>query len=108
MLVRRGHTVRALVRRPTQPPALESLGVELVPGGLADPAALAALTRRANAVVHLVGIIVEAGGAPLPPAHVGGTPRVLEGPAPGRAERVGRMNARGARGAAGASPHHPA
>src|SRR3989442_8327923 len=97
MLVRRGHTVRALVRRPTQPPALESLGVELVPGGLADPAALAALTRRANAVVHLVGIIVEAGGAPLHALHVEGTPPGLQAPAPAGVERVVHTSARGAR-----------
>src|SRR3989442_14944833 len=97
MLVRRGHTVRALVRRPTQPPALESLGVELVPGGLADPAALAALTRRANAVVHLVGIIVEAGGATLSPLHGEGTPRGLQAPARARVERVVHMSARRAR-----------
>src|SRR3989442_12723375 len=104
MLVRRGHTVRALVRRPTQPPALESLGVELVPGGLADPAALAALTRRANAVVHLVGIIVEAGGAPLYAAHVEGTPRGLQAAGRGGAERVADMRGLGARGEARAGP----
>src|SRR3989442_212674 len=106
MLVRRGHTVRALVRRPTQPPALESLGVELVPGGLADPAALAALTRRANAVVHLVGIIVEAGRAPLYARPVGGTPPGLQAPAPARGERVVRMSAVRARDEPGATPYH--
>src|SRR5207245_10361186 len=106
MLVRRGHTVRALVRRPTQPPALESLGVELVPGGLADPASLTALTRRANAVVHLVGIIVEAGGATFHAVHVEGTRRVLEAAARAGAERFVHMSAVRARDAPWRTPSH--
>ena len=106
MLVRRGHAVRALVRRPTQARALESLGVELVPGGLADVAALTALTRGANAVVHLVGIIVEASGVTFHAVHVEGTRRVLEAAGRAGVERFVHMSAVGARDEPGATPYH--
>ena len=106
MLARRGHAVRALVRRPTQARALESLGVELVPGGLADVAALTALTRGANAVVHLVGIIVEASGVTFHAVHVEGTRRVLEAAGRAGVERFVHMSAVGARDEPGATPYH--
>src|SRR5207247_4124019 len=78
VLARRGHTVRALVRDPRRAPTLQSLGVELVPGDLADAGALTTLMRGANAVVHLVGIIVEMGPATFQAVHVEGTGRVIE------------------------------
>src|SRR5207249_1778913 len=78
VLARRGHTVRALVRDPHRASTLESLGVELIPGDLADAGALTTLMRAANAVVHLVGIIVEMGRATFHAVHVEGTRRVVE------------------------------
>src|SRR5439155_1020146 len=78
VLTRRGHAVRALVRRPIQARTLASLGVELVPGDLADVAALKTLTRGTHAVVHLVGIIVEKGPATFHAVHVDGTRRLVE------------------------------
>src|SRR5439155_80285 len=78
VLARRGHTVRALVRDPRRAPTFQSLGVELVPGDVADAGALTTLMRSANAVVHLVGIIVEMGPATFHAVHVEGTRRVVE------------------------------
>ena len=77
LLVRRGHTVRALVRSPRRANALQSLAIQPVVGDLADSKALATLLRGANGVVHLVGIIVEAGSATFQTVHVEGTRRVV-------------------------------
>lgn len=54
-LLRRGYRLRALVRRPDAAGLPE--GVDLVPGGLDDERALAALTDGAETVVHLAGAI---------------------------------------------------
>ena len=105
-LARRGHSVRALVRSPRQARTLETLGVEVVPGDLADAAALTTLTRGANAVVHLVGIIVEAGRATFHAVHVEGTGRMVEA---ARSAGVGRfvyMSAVSARDEPDATPYH--
>jgi len=106
VLTRRGHAVRALVRRPIQARTLVSLGVELVPGDLADFAALTTLTRGAHAVVHLVGIIVEKGPATFHAVHVDGTRRVVEAARQAGIERFVHMSAVGARDERGATPYH--
>jgi nucleoside-diphosphate-sugar epimerase len=56
-LENRGWAVRALVRRPADEAALRRQGLATVPGDLADGAALAALSRGADAVVHCAGLI---------------------------------------------------
>ena len=106
VLTRRGHAVRALVRRPIKARTLESLGVERVPGDLADVAALTTLTRGAHAVVHLVGIIVEKGPATFHAVHVDGTRRVVEAARQAGIERFVHMSAVGARDERGATPYH--
>ena len=72
LLARRGHQVRALVRSDGRGRALDGLPIERTVGELADPAALSALTQGADVVVHLVGIIVEAGAATFEAVHVEG------------------------------------
>src|SRR5207247_10833527 len=61
MLAARGHGVRVLARDPARARFLSDPKVELVRGGLADSAALARLARGADALVHLVGLLVEQG-----------------------------------------------
>lgn len=105
-LVGRGHAVRALARTPRRAATLQSLAVTPVLGDLADPAALAELTRGADAVVHLVGIIADAGRATLEAVHVEGTARIV---AAAREARVGRfvhMSAIGARRERSATRYH--
>lgn len=51
-LVARGRRVRALVRATSETAFLESLGVELVRGSLADPAACARAVRGVDTVYH--------------------------------------------------------
>ena len=106
VLTYRGHTVRALVRDPVRGRTLESLGVEPVPGDLADAAALTRLVRGASAVVHLVGIIVEKGPATFHAVHVEGTRRVIEAARRAGVERFVHMSAVGARDEPGATPYH--
>ena len=106
VLARRGHTIRALVRNPSRARTLETFGVELVPGDLADAAALSTLTHGAHAVVHLVGIIVETGRATFHAVHVEGTRRLLEAARGAGVGRFVHMSAVGARDEAGATRYH--
>lgn len=109
LLVSRGHRVRALVRpsaRSARPGALSGVAQEAVPGDLADPTALAALARGADALVHLVGIITESGAATFEAVHVAGTRRVLAAAADARVKRFVHMSAVGARDHPGATPYH--
>ena len=50
-----GHEVRALVRDPSRADALTGLGVELVPGDLADTAALDRLCADVDGLFHVAG-----------------------------------------------------
>jgi len=106
VLAGRGHRVRALARRPAR--ARHRLGpaAELVPGHLSDGAALAALVRGADAVIHLVGIIVEAGSATFHEVHVEGTRRALAAARDAAVRRFVHMSAVGARDQPGATRYH--
>jgi uncharacterized protein YbjT (DUF2867 family) len=106
LLARRGHRVRVLGRNAVRARSILGPGSDIVPGDLADPPALATLVRGADAVIHLVGIIVEAGAATFREVHVEGTRRLL---AAARAAGVGRfvhMSAVGARDDDRATRYH--
>jgi uncharacterized protein YbjT (DUF2867 family) len=106
LLARRGHRVRALARHLV--PARHACGpaTELVLGDLAEPAALDALVRGADAVIHLVGIIVEAGRATFRAVHVTGTERLLAATRDAGVRRFVHMSAIGARNTPDATPYH--
>ena len=106
LLAGRGHQVRALVRRDDPGRAAAALPAERTPGDLADPAALAALTRGADVIVHLVGIIVEAGAATFEAVHVEGTRRLLTAAREAGVRRFVHMSAVGARDEPGATRYH--
>src|SRR5256712_4970240 len=101
-----GHRVRARVRRPEPARLLLGAAPELVPGDLADAATLAALVRGSDAVIHLVGIIVEAGPATFDAVHVEGTRRVLAAARAAGVRRFVHMSAMGARDEPGATRYH--
>ena len=106
-LRRRDHEIRALVRTPERAGRLGDLGVELVAGDLADPDALRRLTSGAGAVVHLVGIIVEAGrGQTFESVHVGGTEALLAAARERGVPLMLHMSALGARGDRDATVYH--
>ena len=106
LLIRRGHRVRALVRDPTRAEGLATQGADLVPGDLADGTALARLVAGVEAVIHLVGIIVEAGAASYAAVHVEGTRRLLAAAADAGVRRFVHMSAVGARDEPGATRYH--
>jgi uncharacterized protein YbjT (DUF2867 family) len=106
LLARRGHQVRALLRRDDRGRAAAGLPAERTVGDLADPAVLAAFTRGADVIVHLVGIIVEAGAATFEAVHVEGTRRLLTAAREAGVRRFVHMSAVGARDEAGATRYH--
>jgi len=71
--VRAGHEVRALTRRPM--PSCD--GVEWVPGSLEDDAALARLCERADAVIHVAGVINARNEVGFEVGNVAGTAAIL-------------------------------
>ena len=105
-LLRREHEVRALVRRPERAGPLGDLGVELVAGDLDSPAALGALVEGVEAVVHLVGIIVESGPQTFEAVHVRGTQSLLAASREAGVPLFVHMSALGARGDPTATQYH--
>lgn len=105
-LLRRDHEVRALVRQLERAGALRDLGVELVPGDLADAGALRRLVEGAGAVVHLVGIIAESGSQRFDSVHVAGTRAIVTAAREARIPLLAHMSALGARADARATPYH--
>lgn len=79
-LLARGTPVRALVRAPSAWPALRARGVEVVPGDLRDPEAVARLVEGAHAVLHVAAVYRTAGhpDAYYRDVNVGGPQRLLE------------------------------
>ena len=106
-LLRRGHEVRALVRDPNQGGRLRDLGaVECVAGSLDDQDAVRALVAGTDAVIHLVGIIVEKGPQTFQRVHVEGTERLVAAARAAGVPRFVHMSALGARPDAGATSYH--
>jgi NADH dehydrogenase len=73
-----GVPVRAVVRSPRKAQALNDLGVEVVPGDIADKASLEAAAAGVERIIHLVGIIQEAPGVTFRGVHVEGTRNLIE------------------------------
>ncbi len=105
-LLRRGHDVKVLVRNTDRAARLRDFGgVELVPGGLDDEAAVRSLVGGAEAVVHLVGIIAEAKGQTYQRVHVDATARLASAATAAGVRRFVHMSALGARSDAAATAY---
>jgi len=105
-----GHQVRALVRDPGQL-QMNSSAVCVVEGDLFDDAALTSLVASADAVIHVVGIIMEdrKHGQTFERVHVEGTRNLLKA---AKANRAANESGGGVRkwvhmSALGARPHAP-
>jgi uncharacterized protein YbjT (DUF2867 family) len=105
-LLRRDHRLRALVRRPERAGALRDLGVELIAGDLGDAEALGRLAEGASAIVHLVGIIAEAGPQTYEAVQVAGTREVVAAGRRAGVRLLVHMSALGARETPGATRYH--
>lgn len=107
MLLRREHEVRLLVRDPKRHGWLLDKGdVQAVAGDLENPAALKELVQGADAVIHLVGIIVEVGRQSFERVHVQGTRQMLAAAQGAGVKKFVYMSALGARTDAGATAYH--
>ena len=106
LLLARGHRVRVLLRGSRILPFAHPDRVEKVAGHLGDPAALRTLVSDADAVIHLVGIIVERGAQTFEEVHVQATRRVVEAARAAGCRRFLHMSAVGARDAPGATAYH--
>jgi NADH dehydrogenase len=92
-----GHSVRALVRNPQKDKALAQEKVELVAGDVAEGAGLDQGMQGCDAVIHLVGIIVEKGKNTFERVHHIGTRNVVEAARRMGVKRFVQMSALGAR-----------
>ena len=80
-LVRRllddGHQVRCFVHPKTRGGRLEGLPVEITRGDISDPVAVHTAVAGTDAVIHLVAIIIEKGGATFTSVNAEGTRHVV-------------------------------
>ncbi len=108
-LLRRGHTPVCLVREPGRLlgslPAAAQLRVETVSGTLSDRDALAQAASGADAVIHLVGIILETMRQSFRKVHVEGTQAVVSATRGAGVKRYVHMSALGTRPNA-VAPYH--
>jgi NADH dehydrogenase len=96
-LQRAGHIVRVLARdgsKVAQPPGPQ---MEIVPGDVAENIGLDYGVAGADAVIHLVGIITETGGATFQKVHHQGTRNVVAAARRAGVKRFVQMSAVGAR-----------
>jgi len=94
-LLRRGHEVAVLARRPGASRNRYNRPVEDVPGDVLDPASIENATRGRDAVVHLVGIIAEKGDQTFDRMHRAAAGNVVEGMRAARVRRLLHMSAMG-------------
>src|SRR5215468_7466453 len=95
-LLAEGHTVRALVRDPVRA-KLPVSQVELVQGDIVDGVGLDSGMKGCDAVINLVGIIVETGKSTFERVHHIGTRNVVEAAQRNKISRFIQMSALGVR-----------
>jgi len=105
-LVARGHRPRVLLRHPERRPFAQPDAVDIVVGSLTDADALRRLAVGADALIHLVGIIVERRDATFAAVHIEGTRAVAAAARAAGVRRLVHMSALGARDTSGATPYH--
>lgn len=102
-----GYDLRCLVRSESSQEArsLKSSGAELAVGNILDADSLARGVTGCNAVIHLVGIILERRGASFEQVHVGGTRNLLYATKQAGIKRFLHMSALGTGPGAAAAYH---
>ena len=103
-LLERGESVRALYRN-RQRCSLEDARLTWVPGEIGSPERLSRAMDGADAVIHLVGRLIEPGSETFEKIHVGGARNMLEAAQRSGLRRFLYMSALGARPEA-ASRYH--
>jgi NADH dehydrogenase len=103
-LLAEGHAVRALVRSPEKAAPLAAPGTELVRGDVVESDGLDEALNGCDAVIHLVGIIVESNSATFERIHHVGTRNIVEAARRKAIRRFIQMSALGVR-ADGVAPY---
>jgi uncharacterized protein YbjT (DUF2867 family) len=103
-LLDEGHDVRALVRDPQKPSLAKHSKIEFVPGDIVEGTRLDEGMQGCDAVIHLVGIIVEKGSNTFERVHHLGTRNVVEVAKRTGVKRFVQMSALGVR-ADGVAPY---
>src|ERR1043166_3663417 len=103
-LLAEGHSVRALVRDPQKAGLADNAKTELVAGDVVASAGLDEGMQGCDAVIHLVGIIVEKGSNTFERVHHLGTHNVVEAAKRTGIRRFVQMSALGVR-ADGVAPY---
>jgi uncharacterized protein YbjT (DUF2867 family) len=98
-----GHAVRLLARHPNT--RVLTQGTTISTGNILDPASLADACAGMDAVIHLVGIISEAGAQTFENVHTRGTENVVRAAQAAGVKRYIQMSALGTRPAARARYH---
>jgi uncharacterized protein YbjT (DUF2867 family) len=99
-LHRRRIPTRALVRDPESQSARDlanDSAVELIKGDVAEPGGLRNALEGVTRVIHLVGIISEAGRATFENVHTGGTANLVSAAVAAGVKRLAHMSALGTR-----------
>lgn len=96
-LLEEGHSVNALVRDPQKAGQLIQGGVQLVSGDVVEGRGLDQGLKGCEAVVHLVGIIVEKGKNTFAAVHHAGTRNVVQAAKRAGVKRFVQMSALGVR-----------
>lgn len=94
-LLQRGHAVAVLARHPEKTRNRFNRPVELAPGDVLEPSSLASAVAGRDAVVHLVGIIHEAGEQTFDRMHREATENVIEAMRASGVRRLLHMSAMG-------------
>lgn len=94
-LLRRGHDVAVLARRPGASRNRYNRPVEGVPGDVREPASIERAARGRDAVVHLVGIIAEKGDQTFDRMHREAAGNVVEAMRAAGVRRLLHMSAMG-------------
>lgn len=104
-LLSRDYGVNALVNR--RPLASKDSRVRSIPGGIFDPAAVDEAARGCDAVIHLVGIIMEkpSQGVTFERMHFEGTKAIVDGAIRNDIKRYVQMSALGVRPDAASNYH---
>lgn len=99
-LARSGVRIRVAIRRPEKALFLRPMGdvgqIELVQANIRDDASVAAAVKGADAVVNLVGVLVESGKQKFTTVHAEGAARVARASASAGVERLVHVSALGA------------
>jgi uncharacterized protein YbjT (DUF2867 family) len=96
-LLAEGHAVRALVRDPQKAASAALPNVEFIAGDVAEGTGLDQGMQGCDAVIHLVGIILEKGSTTFERVHHLGTRNVVEAAKRTRIKRFVQMSALGVR-----------